>query len=301
MPVDGLVIELQRDAVNTSVSVANLVRKAILVSTKLKVTDVSEWLKHELNGYPSDVEVPRYRILYVQLQAWIDGRGYGPMYFEDEEGVARLRREHVRKAVAGLESLLADNGVINVPFPPGVERQIMQEYDSEYPPRRVIAASQIVEVLNAVRNKILIWSAELEANGIVGDDYSFTTREQIAATQVQNIITNNIGTMTNSQLQQVSAGAQTLTVTADLQELISLLKEIRSEIASLNLDFEDAAGLAADIDTATAQAASPSPKKGVLAEVLKSVRTTLEGAAGNVLASDFSQRLLNLLPSLGLA
>lgn len=301
MPADGLVIELQRDAVDTNISVASLVRKAILVSTKLKIAEVSEWLKHELNGYPSEIEVPKYRTLQVQLQAWIDGRGYGPMYFDDEQHAAGLRRENVRKAVAGLESLLADNGAINVPFPPHIERWIMEEYDSTYPPRRVIASSQIVELLNAVRNRILMWSAELEANGVVGDGYSFTAREQMAATQVQNIITNNIGSMTNSHLQQASLGAQTLTLTTDIQGLIGLLKEIRGEIESFGLDSDSAAGLAADIDTATAQASAPSPKRGILVEVLKSARTTLEGAAGNVLASDFSQRLLNLLPSLGLA
>lgn len=301
MPAHGLVIELQRDAVDTNISVASLVRKAILVSTKLKIVDVSEWLKHELDGYPGGIEVPNYRTLHVQLQAWIDGRGYGPMYFDDEQYAAGLRRENVRKAVAGLESLLADNGAINMPFPPSIERQIMEEYDSEYPPRRVIASAQVVELLAAVRNKILIWSAELEANGVVGDGYSFTAREQVAATQVQNFITNNIGSMTNSQLQQASSGAQTFTLATDMRELIGLLKEIRGRTESFGLDSEGVAGLAADIDTATAQASAPSPKKGILVEVLKSVRTTLEGAAGNVLASDFSQRLLNLLPSLGLA
>jgi hypothetical protein len=58
----GLVIELQRDALNEEIKVSNLLRKALLISKKLGIVEIEYWLNNELNGYSTLCEVPEYRL-----------------------------------------------------------------------------------------------------------------------------------------------------------------------------------------------------------------------------------------------
>jgi hypothetical protein len=47
----SLVEELQRDALDSSVSVLDLLRKALVVATKLNIDEFKEWIELELKGY----------------------------------------------------------------------------------------------------------------------------------------------------------------------------------------------------------------------------------------------------------
>ena len=51
----GIIIELQREALNESVSIESLMRKAYLVAKKLDLKEFEEWLKQEQNGYDEKV------------------------------------------------------------------------------------------------------------------------------------------------------------------------------------------------------------------------------------------------------
>ena len=55
----GIVIELQREALDESISIESLMRKAYLVARKLNLKDFEEWISQEQNGYKQ--KVPEYR------------------------------------------------------------------------------------------------------------------------------------------------------------------------------------------------------------------------------------------------
>ena len=57
--MSSLVFELQRDALNRNASVSDLLRKALVVSKKLKISEFEKWVTNELNGYSEDI--PDYR------------------------------------------------------------------------------------------------------------------------------------------------------------------------------------------------------------------------------------------------
>lgn len=300
MSTSGLVLELQRDAMDKEVAVSDLLRKAVVVSAKLRVVDVRTIFENELEGYPAEAELPPYRILGAELKVWNPYHGHQPLYFQNEGDVEFLRKLQLRQRVAGLEALVAGGDSYNFPFSAAMEQHLMEGMDVELRPLRVVGKPQIVGVLDAVRNSVLKWALELEQRGVVGEGLTFSPHEVQSASTVSYHITNHIGSMSNSQIQQASGGTQELNVSADYLALVGLLKEIRQQIPSLQLDNPVALGLVADIDTAVAQASAPSPKKGVIGEAMRSIRTTLEGAAGNLLASDLTQRLLPLLTSLGI-
>ena len=53
--MEGIVYELEREALDENVSVESLLRKAYLVARKLKLSDFEEWINNEQNGYHGEV------------------------------------------------------------------------------------------------------------------------------------------------------------------------------------------------------------------------------------------------------
>src|SRR4051812_1229481 len=70
----GIVNELQISAENDDA--VTVLRKAKRLSFKLGRKDISEWVEHELNGYPNNNELPVYRNVPVSL--CYDTNGYIP-------------------------------------------------------------------------------------------------------------------------------------------------------------------------------------------------------------------------------
>ena len=66
----SLVMELQRDALNPDNPVSNLLRKALVIATKLDLKNLENWITLELSGYPDQDLVPDYRTLIGQIEVW---------------------------------------------------------------------------------------------------------------------------------------------------------------------------------------------------------------------------------------
>ncbi|XAZ50144.1 hypothetical protein AAHB44_28295 [Pseudomonas simiae] len=93
----------------------------------------------------------------------------------------------------------------------------------------------------------------------------------------------SIGSMHNSQLQQdTQKSSQHLDLSVpDLNDFLESLSQDISKIT----DHIIARGLQSDIETIRLQSRSPAPKGRIIKECLSSIKTVLEGAGGNVLAS----------------
>ena len=103
----------------------------------------------------------------------------------------------------------------------------------------------------------------------------------------QNYI--NIGTMSQSQIQQGTVGSSQNLDGSQVEALRDLVADVRAVAATLDLGLDDAGELAADVATVDSQLASPRPKSGVLREALASTRAILEGAAAAGLATGAPQ------------
>ena len=67
----GIVIELEKEALNEQASVESLLRKAYLVARKLKLEEFEEWINNEQNGYKGNA--PDYRMMNALLNQSTDG------------------------------------------------------------------------------------------------------------------------------------------------------------------------------------------------------------------------------------
>ncbi|MBY0498926.1 MAG: hypothetical protein K2P74_04810 [Nitrosomonas sp.] len=293
----GLITELQADALNKNVNVSDLLRKALVVSIKLGINQIEEWLKKELNGYSDTDDIPSYRTVYGQAKAYNPYRGWLPIQFADHEMASMVSQRELSQAIGELDLLnLKDDGHITAPFSHRNKQRLMDAMSYPLEPTLFVPQTEITKILEAVRNNILEWSLELESKGILGEGMSFSSKEKIAASEHHYIITNNIGSMQNSQFQQSSPNAiQVLKINNNLTELVQLLRDIQESINKLDLSPSSIEELQAEISTIESQAKSPKPKNKILSEALISIRTILEGATGNVLASGFLDKVTSML------
>lgn len=72
----GLLTEIQNEAISDTVAVNSLLRKVMLLAHKLDSGLLEDWVKHELNGYPNDVEVPHYRKIPLNFKASLSNGFY---------------------------------------------------------------------------------------------------------------------------------------------------------------------------------------------------------------------------------
>jgi len=297
----GLTLELQADALDPHVRVSDLLRKALVISKKLGISEIENWIQCELNGYAAGNEIPAYRKIRGAVKVWNPYHGWQPLNFGDHEHGEALSTREIGQPVSELDELKESgkSGGLQVPFSQRITNALMENMDIPLQPSLHVPYTEIIGILDSVRNNLLQWALELEQKGVIGEGMTFSKEEKTAATQVTYQITNNIGNMTHSQLQQHSAGAsQELNQALDLAALATIIEALRSGLHELPLDASARAEYLAELNTLESQSASPKPKTAILSESLKSVRTILEGAAGNLLASDLLHRINSLIQSI---
>ena len=74
----SIILQLQQESLDRSVSVTDLLRKSLVVSRKLRLGEFEAWINSELIGYGSQDEVPLYRKVKGSVKFWkvfqVEGR-----------------------------------------------------------------------------------------------------------------------------------------------------------------------------------------------------------------------------------
>jgi hypothetical protein len=160
----------------------------------------------------------------------------------------------------------------------------MKGMNCDLQPTLIIDHSQLVSVLDCVRNIVLKWALQLEEEGVVGEGLSFGSKEKEAATsQSVTNINNYFQNISNSQIQQDTTNAsQSLSLNQlDVKQIASLLSVFVELLPSLQMSPESESELKAEIATVKAQVESPKPKENILKQSLGSIKSILEKAGGS--------------------
>lgn len=178
----SLLRDIQDGATEDSVSLATLLRKVKLLATRLGVREIAEWVGRELSGYEDNAELPSYR---GPFGATVVGDAMGPFglqyknYPFPEMALAeKYRDSHLFKlyfmqGVAELESLAAAKETVHVRWPADIVASLpmlteggLIKWDSPMTQwvamRKVIPYPTIVGVLDAIRNRLLDFSMQVE-------------------------------------------------------------------------------------------------------------------------------------------
>ena len=283
----SVVLELQRDALDQTIRVSDLLRKALVVARKLGLHEFQNWIDAELSGYHKGTDIPEYRELSGQVRGWNPYRGWIPIVFEDPVMAERLSRRKCGQSIAELEHLVEDRGKgssLHMPFPQDIQRKLCQGFGFDTEVSLFIPSTSIIRILDAVRTIVLNWAIKLEEDGVLGEGLSFTTEEKQAAGKTAQNVTNFYGPVHSPQIQQGSNNAMQISATfkLDTEAVRMLTSLVRDSLDSLGLTLEKRREMEAELRTIDAQLESPNPKSSIIREGLQSIRRILEGAGGRV-------------------
>jgi hypothetical protein len=188
----GIVLELQREALDENKSIEMLLRKAYLVAKKLKLEDLEKWLTQEQNGYNS--KVPEYRMLSGELKAWNPYHGWIPIVMDAELSGIVSKMPLGLSISAIVDSYASSSGSVVLSVN-GEITDVLNKVTDSIPTKYgfIVSKSELYRIMSTVRNKILEWAILLEDNGILGEEMMFTEEEKTVATAspIINNYTNN--------------------------------------------------------------------------------------------------------------
>ena len=203
--MNGIVLELQKEVLDETVSIESLLRKAYLIAKKLKFKEFEEWINQEQNGYNN--ALPEYRYINGEIKAWNPYHGWMPMILPKNinDIVSCISLDSSISAITDAYNSSNDGSVcLNIT---STMTEFLNALIKGRPTKYAFFASksELYRIMSTVRNKILGWTLILEENGILGENMTFTEKEKEVAlnTPVINNYTNNFyNSVSNIDIQQ---------------------------------------------------------------------------------------------------
>lgn len=228
-----LVIELQKECLNPALSYANLFQKAYFIAQKLEQKEMVDFLKNEINGYKNIDELPDIRYVDLTYKAFNPMRGWIPFQIPSTGIYSKLLKGPIFLSVGEMQKFLdAEDSVLNTVVPFELQRELIKNsnmfFDTEI--KAFFSKTQLVRILDAVKNQILDWSIDLERKGILGEDYIFSEKEKEIAKTMTIIINGNVnganvvGNMTNSSATVNNNGK------IDFDSLKKIVDQVKKEL-----------------------------------------------------------------------
>lgn len=297
----SLVQQLQAEALNPEISVADLLRKAKVIAAKLELQQFHSWIDNELGGYTIDnqEELPKYRIVRGEVRAFNPYRGWLPIFFSTPGMEERLSRRGINQSIAALQDMmtLPTEGDLVVDFSSEAKGAIGDAIGFRTDVKLFIGRNAVAGILDAVRTLILDWSLRLEKEGILGEGLSFSLREKEKAqtpgtyyhvSHIENFA-GAIGPISGQSeltVNQVNAAAK--------DKAAELIEQVKKYAPLLDLHPDQQRRLNVELGRLDEELKSDQANPSRVRKALASVKAILEGAAGNVVAQGIIAAIQNL-------
>lgn len=236
---NSLILEIQQVAMDNSVEITELLRKALVASKKLGLEDFQEWVGHELYGY-KDEKVPAYRQVRAELRLRNPYHGLIPFYFQDSKLADTFLKISLVQPVGSIVDLIKKqkpNSTDPIARLSPEQENFLLETQGEFslPPVRTISINQLVALVDAVRTKILELVLDLESQGILGEGLTFSNAEKIKASSTTSIrIENFQGVLGNIENSAVTQNLDFSISKGDFESLQNELKKLGVEQDDIN-------------------------------------------------------------------
>ncbi len=207
----GLVLELQKHAMDQGYNILELLSHAYVVARKLRINSFVDWIEKEQKGYSRDAEVPSYRKVATYLHYRNPYNGWQPVVLQSKEDQLLFSSFSVTDSIPSISDLLKSGKDVscyllsddmNIKYSKSLkgigDLGVVFQF-ALYAPRNAME-----NIIQQVRNKILDWSLLLEENGILGEGMTFSQTEQNNAKKdtIKNYTIIIYGDAVNTQIQQ---------------------------------------------------------------------------------------------------
>ncbi len=279
----GLVIELERAAMDKTTPESELLRMAKVIAVKLRLPEAMNWIDAELKGYQDATTLPQYRFVRTHVSARNPYYGWQDVNIQPEDLRDAICNQQLFESVSVIESLLdrleKEGGTIGHPLNSAADEFIRKQMPVQLPLQAQIDPSAFHAVLSGVRTRVLEWALDLEQRGVVGDGMTFSEGEQQraqAGTPV-NISIGSIGNMAGAI--GVHFGDLQVNATQNQGDFVSQVRQFSSATREMLKEApDDEAGdvraALAEVDEETNQ---QQPDEGRIKKALRKVAATVVG------------------------
>lgn len=289
----SLIEQLQSDALDRAMPITDLLRKAKTAAVKLKRSDLTEWLEHELSGY-GGADIPEYRVLPAEMKFFNPMHGWCPI-------VGRSPHFSCRQPMSEVLSLLeSDDTRFVIP----VGHEIVQHFSKKVgflvDVKQHVSRASLAGIVDAVRNAVLDWALKLEEVGVCGEGLSFSKAETDKAQGV-TIHIGNIGNAVGigSFGDHAAIRAVQGVVGDDLVSAVRMLvDQVERALPRSDLPAETRFGATEALAELREAANEPTPEPGRLRRGLETLKRVMENAAGDVVAAGVLALIGQIHPAL---
>ena len=171
----SLLRDIQDAAIDSNIELAVLLRKCKVLAARLGNPEFKKWVESELNGYDDIKNLPAYRILKVNSKGHFSGPFQSglrnadiPLFCIDKQFHKNLSHSYLIQPIAAIASLVenASGGSLKEPWNPDLVAYVgenIYEGMNCMQAWKVIPVSGFVAALDTVRNRILNFVLEIEA------------------------------------------------------------------------------------------------------------------------------------------
>lgn len=216
----SLLREIQASILDPNCEIGPILLKLRFLASRLGSTQLEEWVKYESEGYPTDVEVPEYRKIGVSYLGTFFGSFHSeiqnapiPPYLIEKFAGKGWTKRAIRESIAAIDELAShEGGVIHI----DASDLILMLQGKVYPDYACnsvignVSKTAIREIQNAVRNRILELTIELEkaVPAAVEVTLAKPVGAEAAAAKAVTQIFNQTVYGTSTTVTSIGAGAQ---------------------------------------------------------------------------------------------
>lgn len=171
----SLLYEIQESIVQSDTDIGPVLLKLRLLAARLGSVSLEEWVKYESEGYPSNIEVPPYRIIEVSYRGTFFGPfGSGiknapiPSYLIEKFAGKQWTKYHVRESIAAIDELLNASSDKSGSLEIDASNLILLLQGKIYPDyacneiRGTVSRAAFAEIRHSVKNRILELTIQIE-------------------------------------------------------------------------------------------------------------------------------------------
>jgi len=246
----SLLRDIRADAINANVDISVVLRKCKVLAARLGNEEFKQWVEYELNGYTAKEDVPDYRILRVDSYghfAGIAGSGMNnaPIPPSVIKGLSKewkdfITTHYFMDSISYYTSLMkgqSGDEPLKVPWPADLIAYVgnnVYQYMNCVSAWKLISSASIASIIDTVRNKVLSFVLEIEAEapdaGEAPPDTKPISEERVAQV-FQTVVMGNV---TN-----LAAGNGAIAQSTDIKVVQNDLDSLRQYLSSVGIGEPD--------------------------------------------------------------
>jgi hypothetical protein len=170
----SLLREIQASLISDEPNLGSILLKLRLLAARLGSDILGDWVKHELSGYPADVELPEYRIVGVSFKGTFSGSFNSgiqnapiPAALVEEHAGEEWTKHRIKEGVSAIDDLVKsaqESGTIGLDCSNLIlilQGKIYEDYACN-DIRGTISRSSLIQIQNEVKSRALELTIELE-------------------------------------------------------------------------------------------------------------------------------------------